>query len=347
MDRRDNGILGPEFFAFGGPQPHGPAAFDDHAVHFGVQPDLAAMILDTIDQGARQLAAAAFGKTDRVIMGHDDHDDHAQPRAHIIGELQNPFGRPFQDKDLEKVTFKQLIHDLQRAAIHQIQQTPPIFVALHHHHKGAHGHGHVEHALHQHRHHPPAPFDELAIGLGILGREPGNFIAGFVQRNERPHIGIVFQNQAHRRVWVDIFQPIFRFQPQFVIQQHRVGLNHPVHHRMFVVQKTRGRAFQSDRTTARKFLFLQHQNLFPRLGEIGSRAQLIVPAAHDDDIVIGHVTLPSLDRIVPNSPPSKRRHIFVPGLTCIARGMKVIYTTNQTRELRDGVQKCKTGGDGA
>ena len=189
-------------------------------------------------------------------MGHDDHDDHAQTCAHIIWELQDAFGCPFQDKDFQQIAFEQFVDNLQWAAEHQIDQTAPIFCALHHHQKCAHGHRYVKHALHQHRHHTSAPFDEFAIGFGVFRRKTCDLFAGFIDRNIGPHVGKVLENKAHGGIRVDVFQTVFRFQAQFVIQKHWICLNHSVDHGMFVVQEPRCGTGQRHRAAAGEFLFL-------------------------------------------------------------------------------------------
>ena len=194
--------------------------------------------------------------------------------------------------DFENIGLEQFIDDLQRAAEHQVEHSPPVLVRFHHRHERPHANRHIKHALQQHRHHPRAPVYKLAIVICVFFRIFRYLLTRLVDIDIGQEMTEILEQQPHRRFGVKIIEAVFGFQSQFVIHQQRVGLNHPMHRGMLVVEESRRSAFERNCTAADEFLHLQHQHLLACLGHIGGSAKLVMACAHDDNIVIAHLHSP-------------------------------------------------------
>ena len=73
------------------------------------------------------------------------------------------------------------------------------------------------------------------LSLRITRQNSGNRLTCTIKIDVRDYVALVVENRREHGVRVDVFQAIFRFQPELVVLQQWVGLNDDMRRRMPIV----------------------------------------------------------------------------------------------------------------
>ncbi|NKJ39397.1 hypothetical protein FHT28_006152 [Rhizobium sp. SG570] len=88
-----------------------------------------------------------------------------------------------------------------------------------------------------------------------------------------------------RRIGVDIFKAVTRFQTEFVLRKDRIGLDKDVSGAVLIVPETRRGQFARDNTASEPGLALDDENALAGFGKIAGGDQSIMSRTDRDDIV--------------------------------------------------------------
>ena len=284
VDGADHRVTSPELLAVGHPQAHGAAALDQHLRHLGIEAELAAIGLDALDQRVSQPAAAADRLRHPVGVDDARHQVDAHAGAQLVGELQ-VLGDQLQQVDLDPVVLEQVVDDVEGGAAHRVQDLAALVGAVEHGHERAIGQRRRVEAREEHRQHLHAAQGEGAVGLGVLLAEPGDLGAGLVEVLVGDQRLVAGEDAGIGHVRIVVPEPEFAEEPQFILGDQGVALDHDVAARMDVVPVAGGVDLARHHAAAGESLPLQNQHLLAGLRQIGGGGQPVVPRAHDDDVV--------------------------------------------------------------
>ena len=227
-------------------------------------------MLDAAHQRLGKLARPALGH--RHAIGVDDawHQERAHAGTQLVGHLQ-VFGDQPHDVKLEQIALEILVDHVERRAVHHVEDEAALIRLVHHRHERPHRERWLVEAGHEHRQRRLAGLDELAIGLGVVGRELGDALAGSVEVLPGADHPPVLKHRRPGQLGIDVFEPESRQEPELVVPEHRIALDHYVYVGVLVMRIARSDQLACRDAAAEMRLALEHEDLLARLGHVGRR----------------------------------------------------------------------------
>jgi len=140
VQRGDDAVRGLEALTALEFEPDRAAARGQDFADFGIAAHLTAVVLDATDQRLAEPAAAAHRLGDAEAVHEPGHQEHAESGTQFVRSLQVLTDQP-QQPDLDVLALEALIRDLQRAALHGLENLAAFIGLIHHGEEGPHGIG--------------------------------------------------------------------------------------------------------------------------------------------------------------------------------------------------------------
>ena len=131
VDGTDDRVRGLELAPVPGTRPHGAVALHDHLVHGHVREDRATMVLDAAHERLRELAAAALGDADAVLL--EKAQEHEQPDTRpLLFRPDQVFTDHAYEMQPHAIVREPLGHDVPGAALHDVEHVAAFAALVHH-----------------------------------------------------------------------------------------------------------------------------------------------------------------------------------------------------------------------
>ena len=284
MNGADDTVVGKTAFTRGQLEPARPARIHDHPRNLRVTANLAAVVLDATHQCVRQLARTADRLRDAEGVHDSGHQECAHAGTEFVRHLQVLGNHP-HNVQFHQLAFEEPVHHVERAARHDVEQETTFVALIHHRGERAERGRRGVQTRRQHRQRFPARLHEPAVGLGVPRREFGDALAGAVEILPCPDDTAVFEDRHPGHLGVVVPEPEIAEQPQFVLAQQRVALEHDVNGAVLVVPVTGQRQFARGDAAAVMRLAFEHQHALAGPGQVRGCDEPIVARPHHDDIV--------------------------------------------------------------
>ena len=244
------------------------------------------MILDQLDQRGGQRAAAADRATKAIGLREAEEHIDAEAGALLFGTGQ-VLADEAREKEPDALVLEGLDDDVVATLEHGRHDLLAFEALIHHGEARAHRGGRRIESGRQHRHPFRGGVRQPHESVGVLLAVARDIGAGTLPVTVDAHGLAVLEDGDERHVGEDVFEAVFRFQPELVVLQQRITLDEDMRHAVLVVQEARNGQFPGDHAAAEMIVALQNQHGFPRRGEIGGGRQSVMARADGYDIEIG------------------------------------------------------------